>query len=222
MPGLFGGLWSDSKKVRKKIIKSFEVALEKPVARTKYAPLLKAVISNKAAILATSENIPDFIKAFTKEGRSSNAVLEAFLDEAMKCNELMIRMCPIFAFLEKDGLVQLALHATSLLADISNSKMKKDTLEAILVTVGAALAKNMKEASIWEFFLNGIKLQSGEYLQHNGLKKLIPSAVIDTITEHCPAGDLPPSGAKDLLKTLLELSRCGEYKQFSFSFSLLD
>ena len=78
IPGLIGGLWSDSKKVRKKIIKCFEIMLEKPVARANYTPLLKAFVNNKAAILSTSDNIPDVIKTFTEETRTSPTILGTF------------------------------------------------------------------------------------------------------------------------------------------------
>ena len=226
MPGLLGGLWSDSKKVRKKIIKCFDIALEKPVSRAKYTPLAKAIVNNKASILATSENLPEVIEAFAQETRSSNTILLALLDEAIKCDELLVRMGPIFAFLDKNGLIQLALHATTLLAGISLVKSKQNALESILANIGSALAKNLGEPSIWEFFLNGIKSQSADLVQHNGMKKLIACAVMDTISDYCTSEKIEPSYGKELLKTLLELSRCSKYFPFyqkvMFSYQLLD
>ena len=118
-------------------------------------------------------------------------------------------MSPIFASLDKDGLIQLALHSTTLLAEISSVKSKRNALESILNCAGPILSKNLAEPSIWEFFLNGIKSSSGELIEHNGIKKLISSAIMDTIAEH--AENFEPSIGKELLKTLLELSRCGQY-----------
>ena len=87
---MLGGLWNDSKKIRKKIIKCFEIAVAKPVSRAKYTPLAKAIINNKAAILATSDNIKEVIESFAQETRSSSNILVGLLDEATKCDELMV------------------------------------------------------------------------------------------------------------------------------------
>ena len=185
--------------------------LEKPVSRANYTPLLKAIVNNKAAILSTSDNIPDVIQSFTEETRTSPTILGALLDEAIKCDELMIRFSPVFAFLDKNGLVQVALHATSLLPDISNMTVKKEALEAILASMGLVLVENIGEPSIWEFFFNGIKLQSKEFLIHNGMKKLVACAVIDSINDYFVSNQSESSVEKELLKTLIELSNFGKF-----------
>ena len=82
IPGLLGGLWNPSKKVRKRVLRCLATCLEKPVARTNYAPLVKALVTNQAAISATSDNIDEVIKAFAEETRSSGTILESLLDKA--------------------------------------------------------------------------------------------------------------------------------------------
>ena len=62
-------MWNDGR-----IMKCFSVCLEKPVSRTNYAPLIKSLVVNKAAIIATSDNIEDIIKVFTEEARSCKII----------------------------------------------------------------------------------------------------------------------------------------------------
>ena len=121
IPGLLGGLWNPSKKVRKRVLRCLATCLEKPVAQTNYAPLVKALVTNQAAISATSDNIDEVIKAFAEETRSSGTILESLLDKALDCDELLMKLSPIFNYVGKKGMEQLSMHLTNAIADIEEN-----------------------------------------------------------------------------------------------------
>ena len=184
IPSLLGGLWNESKKVRKKVLKCFSTCLEKPVARTNYAPLLKALVTNKAAISLTTDNIPEVVKAFKEETRSSSTILDNLLEKAMDCDELFLKLSPIFSFLEKNGAIQLALHLTATLAEIEENSNKRTLLQTILQTNGKLMVNHLEEVSVWEAFTSGLKCQSTASMLHNGIDKLPSCVFIDTLSDN--------------------------------------
>ena len=58
-------------------------------------------------IAATSDNIVEVIKAFTDETRSYRTILEALLEKALECDELLIKLSPMFSFVGKNGIIQI-------------------------------------------------------------------------------------------------------------------
>ena len=184
IPSLLGGLWNESKKVRKKVLKCFSTCLEKPVARTNYAPLLKVLVTNKAAISLTTDNIPEVVKTFKEETRSCSTILDNLLEKAMECDELFMKLSPMFSFLEKNGAIQLALHMTANLAEIEENSKKRTLLQTILQTNGKLMVNHLDEVSVWEAFISGLKCQSTASMLHNGIDKLPSCMFIDTLSDN--------------------------------------
>ena len=182
IPGLFGGLWSDSKKVRKKILSCMEVAMQKPVSRSNYATFVRALITSKAAIADTPDNIKSVILSFKEECRSSQNTFEALLDGCLGCNEMLSRLAPIMPMLESKGLVQLAQHSTELLATYSGDKIKKSAFEAILVHLIAPFLEHIDEPSIWEFLSAGVSKTDGEPIFYQECEMSPSCAIIDAMT----------------------------------------
>ena len=107
IPGLVAGLLSASKKVRKKAIKCCQKALENPVTRSNYAPLLKFLVAHKEAILANPNNLADTMKSFQDENRAYNSVMTALVDTALATNELLIALSKMFKYLESKNLIDI-------------------------------------------------------------------------------------------------------------------
>ena len=206
MPGLLGGLWNESKKVRKKIMKCFSVCLEKPVSRTNYAPLIKSLVANKAAIIATSDNIVDIIKVFTEEARSCKIILEMLLEKALDCDELLMKLAPIFSFVGKNGIIQIGMHLTSALSEIENNLTKKLTIQTIMQNNGEALIGHIEEIPVWEAFVSGLNCQSNVSVLHNGIEKLPSCVFIDTMSENIGIIVTKKERLTELFNLLIDLS----------------
>ena len=209
IPGLMGGLWSPSKKVRKKTIKCFQKALEKPVARANYAPLLKIVIAHKEAVLANPDNLVDAMKNFQEENRSFNAIMLALVETALGTNELLIALCKMFKYVESKSLIAIALHLTELLAKVDHDSLARKTLEAVLANLGSSLIRCLDETPVWDFFESGLRSLSLTMIQHNGLDKSVACAVIDTMIHSAENEEeiLNAACAPSLCYALIELSK---------------
>ena len=203
IPGLMGGLWSASKKVRKKTIKCCQKALEKPVARANYAPLLKIVIAHKEAVLANPDNLVDAMKNFQEENRSFNAIMLALVETALGTNELLIALSKMFKYVESKSLIAIALHLTALLAKVDHDSLARKTLEAVLANLGGSLIRCLGETGpVWDFFESGLRSMSVTMIQHNGLDKSVACAVIDTLIDSAPE-----NAPSSLCYALIELSK---------------
>ena len=212
IPGLIGGLWSESKKVRKRTIKCFHKIMEKPVARANYAPLLKMIISQKQAILADPENLVETVKSFQDENRSFNAIMDALVDAALGTEELLVALSPMFKPLSSKSLVQIALHLTGLLPKIDNDTIARKTLAKVLDQIGTVLMHHIEENSIWEFFESGLKSRSLTTFSHHGVDKIFACAVIDTMIDYVnekkdKAASIDISRLRSLVYALIELSK---------------
>ena len=206
IPGLLGGLWNPSKKVRKRVLRCLATCLEKPVARTNYAPLVKALVTNQAAISATSDNIDEVIKAFAEETRSSGTILESLLDKALDCDELLMKLSPIFNYVGKKGMEQLSMHLTNAIADIEENPTKKTLVETILQHNGQALIEHFEEPPIWETFTTGLSCPSTATILHNGIDKLPCCVFLDIMSESCGNLVTKKTRLPELFNILLDLS----------------
>ena len=207
IPGLMGGLWSASKKVRKKTIKCCQKALEKPVARANYAPLLKIVIAHKEAVLANPDNLVDAMKNFQEENRSFNAIMLALVETALGTNELLIALSKMFKYVESKSLIAIALHLTALLAKVDHDSLARKTLEAVLANLGSSLIRCLGETGpVWDFFESGLRSMSVTMIQHNGLDKSVACAVIDTMIDSAPENETC-NAPSSLSYALIELSK---------------
>ena len=211
IPGLIGGLWSESKKVRKRTIKCFHSIMDKPVARANYAPLLKIIISQKQAILANPENLVETVKNFQEENRSFNVVMDALVDAALETKELLVALSPMFKYLSGKSLVQIALHLTGLLAKCDDDSVACKTLAKVLDQIGTVLMHHIDENPIWEFFESGLKSRSLTTFSHHGVDKILACAVIDTMKEYVDEkkekSSMDISRVRSLVYALIELSK---------------
>ena len=206
IPGLLGGLWNPSKKVRKKVLRCFAACLEKPVARTNYAPLVKALVTNQAAISATSDNIDEVIKAFAQETRSSGTILESLLDKALECDELLMKLSPIFKYVGRKGMEQIAMHLTNAIADIEENATKRTLVQTILQNIGQALIEHFEETPVWETLTTGLSCPSTVTILHNGIDKLPCCVFLDIMSENCDTLVTKQTRLPELFNLLLDLS----------------
>lgn len=206
VPCLLAGLRCDSKKIRKKILVGFEVAMKKPVARANYAPLVKALVANKPALVATADNLVEVMVAFAEETRSTQATMHAILGEAVKSDELLAKIAPILGCLDKTGIVELAMYATVLMAKLDDGN--KRTFEAILDSVIIPkMVENMSDGNVWEFLSTGMRSPLALSIQYNGLNKSPACALIDVLSDCFDKSDYESSDRlKELFASLIELS----------------
>ena len=212
VPSMLGGLFNSSKKVRKNVLKAFDNGLKHPVARASYTPLIKTLVSNMPSIIATPENIIGVLGSFVQETRSSNAIFEAILEEALKCDELLAKLAPLLSFVSDAGLDQIALHMTTLLSQ-SASEDRGHTqclaLEKVIGEIGLNFAKKTEQSPVWEFFLNGIKKKEKLTLSHCGMIKTVNCALLDTLSDGLVhhSVEIPSNIGQDLFKVLIDMSQ---------------